>query len=855
MFLYNISNTTLFIVIGFLLATLILGLYAGRNIKDIKDYALGGKNFSTVTLTLTLLATYIGGGATIGTVREIYSIGIIVIVAYFGRAIQNFILAMFIAPKITSFKDCITLGDLAKQLYGKNSKILVGFCTLLYALFAITVQFYMIGKIFNALLGIKIIYGIVIGGTVLGVYSALGGIKAVTFTDVLHFIILIIVIPFIATVLVKQIGGYKELFTNIPTDKLSIFNNKKFYYYLVIFLTTGIFPRMISDPAIMQRMFMSKDKKQIKNKFLVASIIDPLFRITILLIGLSLIILYPNMKSQEPLFYLITNKFQGGILQGLAISSLLAVVMSSADSYVHSGGLVLTRDILKPFLKKNKFFNELTFSRITTIIVSSIAIFLAIEISNGFNFRNMTILQSIAAGPILLFPLFIGILGIKADKKSLFIGIITGLICIILSKIYLPTSMKMLSIPISIIANAIAYMLTHIIQNKGIAWIQRDEETEDEEGKEKTKTKTNLWIPRPIKIIKALLSYIPGPKDIYNYSRFQVMKYGSENIIFGIYCCVNFTLPYVMWDSNDPERYNLMTNLRFIGGIMAGLLIVKDEWKNFLKPYYPLYWHATLTYCLPFITTVMFLLSKGSLLWLIQIAISIFMLVILVAGEVFLILAPLGILLGLAFYKYFVGPINILGLGFDTNYYLIYALVFPTIIGLLFAYKKRIFNRKTVNIGINLGLSLCHEIRNTLSALSYSDMAKRTLDRIKKTSEKESRNGKKVLVVDQNSFESAYNFVDTSLGLNYDTVKVLSAFENLFIEMKKSNINMEIDSVEETVHNTLTDLHFHPGQLEKVEVDLRNDFLIQLPKAQFSFVLSNLIRNAFKHGGPTKVEI
>ncbi|MCP3660248.1 MAG: HAMP domain-containing histidine kinase, partial [Bacteroidetes bacterium] len=47
----------------------------------------------------------------------------------------------------------------------------------------------------------------------------------------------------------------------------------------------------------------------------------------------------------------------------------------------------------------------------------------------------------------------------------------------------------------------------------------------------------------------------------------------------------------------------------------------------------------------------------------------------------------------------------------------------------------------------------------------------------------------------------------------------------------------------------------HPGQLEKVEVDLRNDFLIQLPKAQFSFVLSNLIRNAFKHGGPTKVEI
>ncbi len=333
------------------------------------------------------------------------------------------------------------------------------------------------------------------------------------------------------------------------------------------------------------------------------------------------------------------------------------------------------------------------------------------------------------------------------------------------------------------------------------------------------------------------------------------MKHGSENIIFGIYCCVNFTLPYVLWDSNDPEKYNLMTNLRFIGGILAGLLIVKDEWKKFLKPYYPLYWHATLTYCLPFITTVMFLLSKGSLLWLIQIAVSIFMLVMLVAGEVFLILAPLGIMLGLVFYKYFVGPINILGLGFETNYYLIYALVFPTIISLLFAYKKRIFNKETSNIGINLGLSMCHEIRNTLSALSYSDMAKRTMDRIEETSKIESRNGKNVLVIEQDSFKSVYNYVDTSLGLNYDSVKVLTTFENLFIEYKKANINLQIESIEEIVHNTLTDLHFLPGQLEKIEVDLRDDFLIQLPQAQFAFVLSNIIRNAFKHGGPSKVEI
>ena len=106
-------------------------------------------------------------------------------------------------------------------------------------------------------------------------------------------------------------------------------------------------------------------------------------------------------------------------------------------------------------------------------------------------------------------------------------------------------------------------------------------------------------------------------------------------MLFGIYVCINFILPYVLWDHKDVETYNLMTNMRFIGGILGGLLIVKSEWKDFLKPYYPLFWHVTLTYCLPFIGTMMFLLTKGSLPWLMNVGVSIFFLILLVSGEMF----------------------------------------------------------------------------------------------------------------------------------------------------------------------------------------------------------------------------
>ena len=53
-------DVALFIV--FLAVNLIVGLSYGRKVKDLKDYALGGKNFSTSTLTATIVATWIGGG-------------------------------------------------------------------------------------------------------------------------------------------------------------------------------------------------------------------------------------------------------------------------------------------------------------------------------------------------------------------------------------------------------------------------------------------------------------------------------------------------------------------------------------------------------------------------------------------------------------------------------------------------------------------------------------------------------------------------------------------------------------------------------------------------------------------------
>jgi len=58
-------NADYLIVYAFLLMTLIIGLRVDRGIKDIRAYAPADKQFGTITLTLTYLATMIGGAVAV----------------------------------------------------------------------------------------------------------------------------------------------------------------------------------------------------------------------------------------------------------------------------------------------------------------------------------------------------------------------------------------------------------------------------------------------------------------------------------------------------------------------------------------------------------------------------------------------------------------------------------------------------------------------------------------------------------------------------------------------------------------------------------------------------------------------
>ena len=77
-----------YLIVGaFLLLTLLIGLFAGRGIKDIRDYAIANKMYGMGVLTITFLATYLGGSNTISMQQYILSYGLVAGLATLGSAI------------------------------------------------------------------------------------------------------------------------------------------------------------------------------------------------------------------------------------------------------------------------------------------------------------------------------------------------------------------------------------------------------------------------------------------------------------------------------------------------------------------------------------------------------------------------------------------------------------------------------------------------------------------------------------------------------------------------------------------------------------------------------------------------
>lgn len=444
------------IVFGYLLFILGLGIWAGRKVKSFNEYAVGGRSYGALIIFMTLSASFIGGGFTMGNAEKVFLIGIANIVCLWGFSLKEILVSRFIAPRMNHFPDAISVGDVMEKNYGKPGKIVTGIFSVFLCAGILGAQVGGIGYISNLFLGIPVIYGILIGTGIVIIYDTVGGMRAVVATDVMQFLTLAIGIPLTLILGIHYVGGVGTLCSHVPPAHLSILGNMSALKFVSLFLTFLLGETLV--PPYVRRLFIGKDQVHTAKGTLWSGIFSiPFFFITGI-IGLIALIITPELDANLALPTVIGTVLPIGI-RAMVIAAVIAVVMSSADSFLNSASIAFIQDIVRPLSRQRLSEKRgLFLVRLSTLITGALAIIFAVKIKS---ILDILIYAYNFWAPIILIPLAATLLGVTSGKVTFFLSAIAGIIGVVVWDYLLGSPGEFSGLIVGVMSNMTVFIVAH----------------------------------------------------------------------------------------------------------------------------------------------------------------------------------------------------------------------------------------------------------------------------------------------------------------------------------------------------------------------------------------------------------
>lgn len=635
---FNIDSI---IFLSFLVINLIAGLYFGRGVKTIKDYALGDNNFSTITIAATLVATWMSGSVFFTYITESYNNGLYFIWVALGDGIFFLVMAYFFALRMSEFIGKISIAEAMGDLYGQKVRVITAIAGCIGTSGIMAAQLKVSGLLFEYCFNVPSIYGIIIGATIIGLYSSFGGIKSVTFTDVMQLFTFGTIIPTLAFFIFGTLKDWNLVIDTVKNNELFDykqvfdFTRPKSFDHLLLFIYF-IFP--FFQPAIFQRIAMSKNVRQVKRSFIIAGFTCFFIVLTITFIGVLVLAINPNLKSDEVVKSVIFDYSYVG-LKGLTVTGIMAMLMSSVDSYINSTSVLFVHDICKPLgLKLAK--KELIASRITSAVITLISLVLALS---GDSLLNLIIFAYSFYVPVVSVPFVMAVLGFRTSAKSVLISMAAGFTTVLGWKTLISNGSIDGMMP-AMAANFIFLLGSHYLLKQPGGWVGIKDQKVYEEIKNQDK-----------------LSFVRFVKKITNFDIFKFIEKNTptkEYIYFtlGVFCLISvYSNMYTIPKEEQLIHANLINFVLPITLFLSTAMISYPIWPGFLKKtkINIIIWNLVIFLVLNCIGLLFVFISHQSSFTLMIYMMNIIIISALVRWNLALPIIVLGILITNQFYNYY----------------------------------------------------------------------------------------------------------------------------------------------------------------------------------------------------------
>ena len=204
--------TQYLIVIGiYFVAMLGIGIFASRKLTGKGgDYFLAKDKLGAAAIGFSFSATQMSGSTYLGTVGTLSTIGYSFVPGALSSAAAPWFCYILLGDRVRQVAarlKSVTLGDVIESRYGKAASILSTCLMLVCLIPAVAGQLKAAGSAFQVLLNMPYMTAIIVFGTIVLIYTLLGGMFAVAWTDLIQGIIMVVGILIMVPVCLGKVGG------------------------------------------------------------------------------------------------------------------------------------------------------------------------------------------------------------------------------------------------------------------------------------------------------------------------------------------------------------------------------------------------------------------------------------------------------------------------------------------------------------------------------------------------------------------------------------------------------------------------------------------------------------------------
>jgi SSS family solute:Na+ symporter len=427
----------LYIILAYLLVLTGLNFFRARKIKNQEDFQLAGRSLKWQVMVFTLICTWIGSGTFISGAEFAAKAGISAIWLSAGAWV-GIILIYFLAGKIHTFGQ-FTIGDILEVRYGPAARLFGAIALILSFISIVSYQFVAGGFILNVATDGKISepLGTLIAAAFVILFTAVGGMVAIAYTDLPNGIIIVLACLLAVPFVYFAAGGLQTAQQALPAGYFSAVNSqfgahptlKAVGYFLsTMFLLLGV-------QSLYQKFYSAKSAKDAR-KAVFWWTLGTIFVETLVVV--IAVFAYSKLQSQIDL----SIPKAGGKVVLMAARSLVpapvgvlllgaacAVVISTGMNYLLSPTTTIMRDIYQRFLKKgDDKKNLVAIQKVLVVVIGVIAFLLAIQLKSVL---EMSMFAYTIYGAAVTPALLAALVWKRATKAGGLASIISGtIVCV-----------------------------------------------------------------------------------------------------------------------------------------------------------------------------------------------------------------------------------------------------------------------------------------------------------------------------------------------------------------------------------------------------------------------------------------